>query len=155
RASHHVLVLGLPVLLAADRDQLDLLELVLADEAAGVFPRRARFAAKTGGEGGQPDWLREIVDDLLAHRIGQADLGSGDEPAVTRGINPIDNPYCVTECLVLQDGNLLEGFSIYFFIWPTNFRLEKVLGELRQLPRAEHRLVPHEQRRRAFAVAIP
>ena len=32
--------------------------------------------------------------------------------------------------------------------------LEQVLGELGQLPGAEHRLVPHQQRRRAFGVAV-
>src|SRR5690606_3790365 len=76
----HPLVLGLALLWPDDADQFDLLELVLADEAARVLARRARFGAEAGGERRHADRELRLVDDLLAHRIGQADFGGGDEP---------------------------------------------------------------------------
>src|SRR6202008_2216638 len=101
------LMLGLGLVGRDDRDHLDLLELVLADEAARIAPRRARFGAETGSERGEAQRQFALGEDLLADDIGEADLGGGDQPA-------------------------------------TVSRPERILGELRKLAGAEHRLVAAE-----------
>ena len=54
-----MLVLGLPVVRTAHGDQLDLLELVLADEPARVLARRTGLRAEARGQRGQAAY-REI-----------------------------------------------------------------------------------------------
>src|SRR5690606_36236135 len=62
---------------------------MLTDVAARVLARRARFGTEAWGEGGEADRLRQIVEDLLADRVGQADLGGGDEPAAVGGAEQV------------------------------------------------------------------
>ena len=78
-AGQHALVLVLAGLRRRDRDQFDLCELMLADHAAGVAPRRARFGAKARRQRGQPHRQFFFVDDGFADEIGQRDFGGGNE----------------------------------------------------------------------------
>jgi hypothetical protein len=63
-------VLGL-----GDLNHLDLVELVLADHASGVTPCTARLGTKARAVRGQLD--RQLVSGqhLLAHAVGQRNLG--------------------------------------------------------------------------------
>ena len=70
-------VLGL-----GELDQLDLLELMLADDAARVLARCASLGAETGGVGREADGKARFVEDFVAIEVGDGDLGGGDEPVV-------------------------------------------------------------------------
>ena len=80
RAGGHALVLVARLFGRRDRDQLDLPELVLADHAARVAPRRSRLGAEADGAGGEAQRQSLLVDDALAHEIGQRHFGGRDEP---------------------------------------------------------------------------
>ena len=84
-AGGHPLVLGLGLVGRDDRDQLDLVELVLADEAARVRARRAGFRAEAGGQRGEAQRQLGFVEDLLAHELVRLHLGGGDQPAAVGG----------------------------------------------------------------------
>ena len=88
-AADHALVLGLAVLGRADADQLDLLELVLADEPARIAPRRARFGAEARGERGQADRLRQVGQDLPATELVRLTslVGISQRPSVVRKLS--------------------------------------------------------------------
>ncbi len=75
-------VLGVGVFGGAELDELDLLELMLADHAAGVFAVGAGFGAEAGGVGGEGDGAGAEVDDFVAEDVGDGDFGGGDEPVV-------------------------------------------------------------------------
>jgi hypothetical protein len=70
------------VLGAAELDQLDLLELVLADHAAGVLAVGAGLRAEAGGVGGEGDWASCEVNGFVAEDVGEGDFGGGDHPVV-------------------------------------------------------------------------
>ena len=75
-------VLGVGLLGRGELDQLDLLELVLADHAADVFAVGAGFAAEAGSVGAEGDGELGLVDGLVAEEVGDGDLGGGDEPVI-------------------------------------------------------------------------
>src|SRR5579883_576454 len=65
-----------------DLHQFDLLELVLADDAARVLAVRAGLAAKAGRPGGDADGQRGGVEHGIGEQIGQRHLGGGNQPQV-------------------------------------------------------------------------
>ena len=75
-------MLGVAFVGPRDRDQLDLLELVLADHAARVLAVAAGLGAEAGRVRGQPHRQRVVVDDLVAHDVGQRHLGGRDQVAL-------------------------------------------------------------------------
>ena len=85
----HVLVLGGGVVGAADRDQLDFLELMLADIPARVLARRSRLGTEARSECGQLDRQRGVGEDLLADAVGQADFAGRDQPVIFAGAERI------------------------------------------------------------------
>jgi hypothetical protein len=107
-----------------DLHHLDLVELVLADHAAGVAPGAAGFAAETRAVCGELDGQRRRVQDLLAHGVGERDLGRGDE--VLLGLAFVATP----------------GYPEHVFL------------ELGQLPRAFQHLAVHDVGRPALGVAV-
>src|SRR3990172_9597788 len=84
RVVEHLLVLRVALLRLRDLHQLHLVELVLADEAAGVLARGARL----GPEAGRPCAVRDRQDvrlqDLAPVQVRERDLGRGGE--VERGL---------------------------------------------------------------------
>ncbi len=78
-------MLGFGLVRAADGDKLHLIELMLADVAARVLARRAGLGAEAGGQRGHADRQIGFAQDLVAHRIGQRNLGRGDQPAAVGG----------------------------------------------------------------------
>src|SRR5215831_16517389 len=85
RAGGHPLVLGLRIFGASDRDELDLFELMLADHAAGVLPRRAGLRAEARGPGGVAQRQSALVEDLSSREIGERHFGGRDQPIAVRG----------------------------------------------------------------------
>lgn len=67
-------------------DEFDLVELVHAEDAAGVPSGGSGFTAETGGVGGELH--RELVgfQDFIAVEVGDGDFGGGDEPEVVLGV---------------------------------------------------------------------
>ena len=63
---------------------LDLVELVLAQHAAGVLAGGAGLGAEARGERGDADGQFVLVADGFTHEIGQRHLGRGDEPEAMR-----------------------------------------------------------------------
>ena len=76
------LVLGVGFVGARELDQLDLLELVLADDAARVLACGSGFGAEAGGVGGEADGQAGFVEDFVAVEVGDRDFGGGDQPVV-------------------------------------------------------------------------
>ena len=79
------LVGGFGVLGAGELDELHLLELMLADEAADVLAVAAGLGPEAGGEGAEADGEVGFVERFVAEEIGDGDLGGGDEPVVVVG----------------------------------------------------------------------
>src|ERR1700734_2732389 len=79
-ALRHPLVLFPRLLGRCDRNELDLLELVLADYAARVAPGGSGFRAEGQSRSGEAERQGLLVDDALANEIGKRNLGGGDEP---------------------------------------------------------------------------
>ena len=73
----------------ADRHQLNFLELVLADIAPRILPRRTRLRTETRGKGGQANWQCGFGKDLLTDRIGQRNLSGGNQPAPIGGLEVV------------------------------------------------------------------
>ena len=69
-AAQHILMLSLAIFRLADRDEFNLIKLMLADHAFGIFPRRARFRAETRRMSRQAFREGFAVEDALTHRIG-------------------------------------------------------------------------------------
>jgi hypothetical protein len=124
-------VLGVGVFGAGELDQLDLLELVLADDAARVFAGGAGLGAEAGGVGGEADGQARVVEDLVAVEVGDGDLGGGDEPVVV--------------VFELAAG---DGFGVGIGA------AEEVFGELGQLAGAEEGLGVDHEGRQDFGVAV-
>ena len=64
-----------------DLHQLHLLELVLAEHAAGVLAVGAGLGAETGGVGGVFERQFGFVDDLAGDQVGERDFAGGDQVA--------------------------------------------------------------------------
>ena len=123
-----------------DRHQLDLVELVLADHAARVLAGRARFGAEARRVGGEPQRQLGFLDDRFAHEIGQRDFGGGDEPEASARRHGRS-----------RSNRRLDLASQHLAL---RSAAELIVLELRQLRRAVHHLVAHQQRRRDFGVAV-
>src|SRR4030065_554674 len=67
---------------AAEDHHLDLVELVLADEAADVLPVRPGFAPETGRVGDEAYRQDRTVEDLVAVDVRQRHLRGRDEVPV-------------------------------------------------------------------------
>ena len=124
-------MLGVGLLGPRELDQLDLLKLVLADDAARVLARRAGLGAEAGRVGRERDGQPRFVENLVAIEIGDGNLGGGDEPVVV-----------VFE--LAARGGLGIGIGA----------AEEVLGKLGQLAGAEERLGVDHERRQHFFVAV-
>src|SRR5690349_4342764 len=62
-----------------DRDELDLVELMLAQHAARVATSTAGFGTEAGGECGEAQRQFFYADDGLADEVGQGNLSGGYE----------------------------------------------------------------------------
>ena len=113
---------------------------MLADHAAGVFPRRARLRAETGRERGEPHRQGVFVEHGFAREIRQRNFRCGDEPEIVRGF---DFPDLTA---LLQEVDDLSGR-------PGGGR-KLIFGKLRQLRRTEHRVVAHQQRRIDLGIPV-
>ena len=119
-------LLGAPIR-SHQLDELDLIELVLADQPARVLAARARLRAEARRVRGQPDREVRGVEDLIHVEVGDLDLGGRRQEQIMVGI------------LVGPDGEL---------------ELEQVRLELRQLPGAAQRRAPHDRRWPHLGVAM-
>ena len=81
----HPLVLGRGVRGVAEGEHLDLVELVDADDAAGVLAVAAGLAAVAGRPAGVADRPVRQVEDLVGVVAGQRDLARADQVQVVRG----------------------------------------------------------------------
>ena len=79
---------GLGVLRPAVDEPLDLVELVHADDAAGVLAVAARLAAEARRPAGVAQRARGQVEDLVGVIAGQRHLGGADEVEVV-GLEPV------------------------------------------------------------------
>src|ERR1700722_13622098 len=102
RAGGHSLVFGGGLLRRRDRDQFDLLELVLADHAAGVLPRRARLGAEAERAGGIAQRQTLLVDDALANEVGERDFRRGDQPTTFQKLSALNIPPKFIRALVYR-----------------------------------------------------
>ena len=122
-------VFGVGVLGFGELDELDLLELVLANHAADVLAVGAGLGAKAGSVGAVRDGKLGLVERLVSEEIGDGDLGGGDEPVV----------------VVLIVAGLVGSLVV---------AVEEVFGELRQLAGAEERLRVDHVGRQDFGVPV-
>src|ERR1700722_10962203 len=76
-AGEHALVLVPALLRRRDRHELDLGELVLADHPARILAGGAGLGAEARRERRHPHRQLGLVDDRLAHQVGERDLGRG------------------------------------------------------------------------------
>ena len=114
-----------------DRHQFDFCKLMLPDHAAGIAARRARFGAEARRQRGQPHRQFFFIDDGFADEVGQRDFGGGNE-AETLGLQSF---------VGRRKQFALDG-------------PELVILEFRQLARAEHHVVAHQQRRIDLGIAM-
>ena len=89
RVAHQALELVERALGSDELDQLDLVELVETEIAAGVLPGGACLAAPAGGEGDVADGQQLAVEDLLPIEVGHRDLSGGDEEHVALGVEGV------------------------------------------------------------------
>ena len=73
---------GVGVLGADELDELNLLKLMLTDDAAGIAAGRSSLGAEAGRVGGVGNGQAGVVEDFVAEEVGDGDLGGGDEPVV-------------------------------------------------------------------------
>ena len=117
---------------------------MLADHAARVASGGAGLGAEARRERGEAQRQLLLGEDLLAHEIGERHLGGRDHAVAG----------------VLD--HLADGIARLAFESCSDDLLERVAGEgpelvvleFRQLRRAEHGLVAHQQRRVHFRVAV-
>ena len=86
RLGGHALELVVGVLRRGKLHHFDLVELVLADDAARVAARRARLFAEARGERGVPARQRVGVEHLARMQVRERDLGGRDEEHVARHV---------------------------------------------------------------------
>ena len=82
----HALELLVGLLRFSELDHLDLVELVLTDDAAGVATGGTGLLAEAGGEGGVAARQGVGVEDLAGVQVGEHDLGGGDQEVVARDV---------------------------------------------------------------------
>src|SRR5882724_8422331 len=82
RVSCERLVLFVTFSRMRELEELDFLELVLAENAARVFSGGAGFGAEAGGPGGHENRQLFLRNRFIAIKIVQLDFGSGREPEV-------------------------------------------------------------------------
>ena len=80
-AAGHALVLGIGLLGSGDADQLDLLELVLADHPAHIAAATAGLGAEAHRMRGHPQRQALGIEDVVAHDVGQRHFGGRDQIA--------------------------------------------------------------------------
>ena len=124
-------MLGVGVLGPRELDQLDLLELVLADDAARVLAGGSGLGAEARRVGRQRDGQPGFVENLVAIEVGDGNLGGGDQPVV------------VVFELAARSG-LGVGIGA----------AEQILGKLGQLAGAEERLGVDHEGRQHLGVAV-
>mmetsp|Transcript_1075 Transcript_1075/g.1642 ORF Transcript_1075/g.1642 Transcript_1075/m.1642 type:complete len:501 (-) Transcript_1075:722-2224(-) len=91
-----------------DADHLDLVELVLADHAAGVAAGRARLRAEAGAVGGQLDGQILGLQHTLADGVGQRDLRGRDQVLLgVLGVATAQHP----EHVLLELGQLARALQ--------------------------------------------
>ena len=100
RVAGELLVGRLRVFRAGEPVHLHLVELVQADQAAGVAAVGARLAAEAGGIGGVAKRQLLRRDQLIAVQRGERHLGGGGEPEVVLG---------AAEALLGKLGQLARG----------------------------------------------
>src|SRR5690349_5668718 len=84
RVSRQHLVLGGRIFRAAEAHQLDLVELMHPQQAAGVLPGGTRFAAKAGCVRGVRERQLRPVEDFVAMQIGHGHFGGRNEKQIVR-----------------------------------------------------------------------
>ena len=84
-ALRHPLERGRRVLRLLEQDHLDLVELVDAQDAAGVLASRAGFAPEARGVGGIADRQLGRLEDLVAMQVRDRDLGRRDQVQLVAG----------------------------------------------------------------------
>ena len=136
----HALVLVGGRLGRGDRDELAFRELVLADHAARVAPGGAGFGAEARRERGEAQRQLVLGEDLLAHEVGERHFGRRDQPkrASLKRLRDRIARLAFERCQrdrTRSSADAGEG-------------PELIVLEFRQLRRAEHRVVAHQQRRR-------
>ena len=124
-------MLGVGLFGTGELDQLDLLELMLADDAARVLARRARLGAEAGRVGRQTDRQPRLVQNLVAIKIGDRNLGGWYQPVIIVFVAAVRSTF---------------GIGVR--------AAEQILGKLGQLPGAEERLAVDHKRRQHFRVAV-
>ena len=82
----HALELLVGLLRLGKLDHLDLVELVLADDTAGVATSGAGLLAEAGGEGGVAARQGISIENLAGVQVGKHDLGGGDQEVVARDV---------------------------------------------------------------------
>src|SRR5215472_17162410 len=75
-------MLGRRILWPGDRHELDLLELMLADHAARVFPCSSSLRPETRRPGSVTPRQRTLVEDFSGDEIGQRHFGGRDQPMI-------------------------------------------------------------------------
>src|SRR5215472_3175604 len=88
-AGGHALVLLAGAVGMRDRDQLDLVELVLADHAARVLAGGARLGAEARRPRREAHWEPSFLDDLLGDQVGERHLRRRDEPQPRGGTKQV------------------------------------------------------------------
>ena len=88
-AGRHALQLLVGAFGKGDRNQLDLVELVLAQHPSGVLAGRTGLGAEAGGERRHPH--RQVLgrEDLAGRQVGQRHLGGGDQPQPLGGAEQV------------------------------------------------------------------
>ena len=118
---------------------------MLADHAARVLAGGTGFRAEARRAGGHAHGQARLIDDVVAHEIGERHFGGGDEPA------PVDRPLRSQLRAIARDS--IESARSSMRVEARD-RLELILGEFRQLRRAEHGVVAHEKRRVDLGIAV-
>src|SRR5271156_3473059 len=157
--------------------QFHLLKLVLADNAAYIFPIRSRLATKTWRVCRKRNGQTLRAENLVAIQIRDRHFGSGDKKEISLihedsamkclreasavshvkelnfhvvAVDRCDSPRCVL---------CIDRFAYYGLMVRSEFKkvrrhLKEIRFELRQLPSAIHRVSIHEIRREHFSVSM-
>ena len=89
RRRRHALMLGGGLLRRRDGDQLDLVELVLAEHPARVLARGPGLGAEAGGVRREAHGQLALVDDLARDEVRERHLGRRDEPVAVGGAEEV------------------------------------------------------------------
>ena len=94
----HAFMLVSGLVRRGDRDELDLVKLMLADQAARVLACSARFGAETGRERDEAQWELGFAKDFFADEIGERYLSRRDQPAAIGGLEQIVGKFGQLPC---------------------------------------------------------